>query len=184
MIIHKEENGETHYKYISPSKDEMYLQISKFDELIYQFISYHEDLDEKTFLVDYGAIGCILVRIDQRKEKFKIFHDDTIMNEMKEVALWAYWIIKMKPFKIIQADMLKKYRYINENFATFLILSVLKEEANRNNQTFELSEEYSHKLMYSLKFWSLSIDSFISMVEALNECPRQTMKKTRNKQNV
>lgn len=112
------------------------------------------------------------VRIDKRKDYFIIFHDDTDMNEIKETALLVYWLLKFKPFRIKDSNVLmhKKYRHINEAFSLFLIYSVLKQESVcHENVVFHISKEYNDKMMYAFRHWDISKEALMLVLESLCE---------------
>ena len=117
----------------------------------------------------------IIVRVDKRKAYYYCFHNMEI-NECKEAALYAYWIIKLRPFSIID----KKYQgnpdacTINESFAIYLIGLVL-ECTGRLKKTKNAKTSYSDFLEYSFRFRNFSIDSFIVLVESIST---ETLEKT------
>jgi len=63
--------------------------------------------------------------VEKREGYFVVFHKGTQINEIKQAALVAYWIIKFKPFMIDSDEPNRMHRYsrINEGFAFFYILS-------------------------------------------------------------
>ena len=114
------------------------------------------------------ALIDVIVRVDKRKAYYYCFHNMEI-NECKEAALYAYWIIKLRPFSITD----KKYRnkfdacIINESFAIFLIGLVL-ESTGRIKMTENMKNSYCNFLEYSFRFRSFSIDSFIVLIESIS----------------
>ena len=117
----------------------------------------------------------IIIRVDKRKAYYYCFHSMEI-NECKEAALYAYWIIKLRPFSITD----KKYQVnpdactINESFAIHLIGLVL-ECTGRIKKTKTAKTSYSDFLEYSFRFRSFSIDSFVVLVESIST---ETLEKT------
>jgi len=91
------------------------------------------------------------------------------INECKEAALYAYWILKLRPFTIID----DKYRKnidacnVNELFVVFLIGFVL-EAIGRIRKTPNIKESYSELIDYSFRFRNFSIDSFIVLIESIS----------------
>lgn len=74
----------------------------------------------------------VIIRVDKRADYFEYFHSEPSdimhMSEDKEIALYAYWIIKYKPFYISNPQQnesfVKEYRCtVNELLAAFLIVS-------------------------------------------------------------
>jgi hypothetical protein len=66
------------------------------------------------------------------------------INECKEVALYAYWILKLRPFVITDTAYL------------------------RDPDACYINESYSRFLEYSFRFRNFSIDSFIVLVESIS----------------
>lgn len=106
-----------------PMSDEEMLKIHRFYSNLFK-----KFLDEMNYPSDIGyyinsyALIDAIVRVDKRKAYFYCFHNMDI-NENKEVALYAYWIIKFKPFVILdnRYNDEKSSSYINELFATYII---------------------------------------------------------------
>jgi len=118
--------------------------------------------------ISYVALVDIIIRVDKRKAYYMCFHDMEI-NECKEVALYAYWIIKLRPFAITDKAYLRNPDAccINESFAIHFIGLVL-ELTHRIKYTKNIKESYSRFLEYSFRFRSFSIDSFIVLVESIS----------------
>jgi hypothetical protein len=132
-----------------------FLTLKGFPEGIENHISYYTLID-------------MIIRVDKRKAYYQCFHNMEI-NECKEVALYAYWVLKLRPFTI--TDL--KYKNdavagtINESFAVFLIGFVL-ESTNRIKQTPNIKEDYKRLMEYSFRFRNISIDSFIVLIESIS----------------
>jgi len=118
--------------------------------------------------ISYVALADIIIRVDKRKAYYLCFHDMEI-NECKEVALYAYWIIKLRPFVITDAAYQKDINacYINESFAIHIIGLVL-ELTHRIKNTKNIKESYTNFLEYSFRFRNFSIDSFIVLIESIS----------------
>jgi len=118
--------------------------------------------------ISYYTLIDIIIRVDKRKAYYMCFHDMEI-NECKEVALYAYWILKLRPFAITDTAYKNNVDAcnINESFAIYLIGLVL-ELTHRITHTKNIKESYSRFLEYSFRFRSFSIDSFIVLVESIS----------------
>ena len=118
--------------------------------------------------VSFFSLIDIIVRVDKRKAYYRFFHDMEI-NECKEAALYAYWILKLRPFSVTD----KKYRNtsaactINESFAIHLIGLIL-ENTGRIKQTVNVNDSYRNFLEYSFRFRNFSIDSFVVLIESIS----------------
>jgi hypothetical protein len=145
---------------------ERYLKL--FDKLFKHFLALKGFPAETEIHISYYSLIDMIIRVDKRKAYYQCFHSMEI-NECKEVALYAYWVLKLRPFTI--TDL--KYRNdemagtINESFAVFLIGYVL-ESINRIKQTPNLKADYNKLMEYSFRFRNISIDSFIVLIESIS----------------
>ncbi len=131
--------------------------------------------DTKYFINGYSLID-VIMRVDKRKAYFFCFHNMDI-NERKEAALYAYWIIKFKPFAIVDERYCnsKKSARINELFSAYVIYSILLSENDtyKKIEPMKLMEPkknkftYHDKLMYSLHYRGISIDSMMFLVDTM-----------------
>jgi hypothetical protein len=110
----------------------------------------------------------IIVRVDKRRAYYQCFHGMEI-NECKEAALYAYWILKLRPFAITDAKYSKTTDacHINELFVIYFIGLVL-ERTGRIKQTTAIKDSYSRFLEYSFRFRSFNIDSFLVLIESIS----------------
>ena len=170
IIQTKDKHGKEIYKYQQPEWKELYNKLEELLESFGKFIQAHDDLVLKDIAVNTPLLAEVLVRVDKRKDYFVIYHDDTEMNEIKEAALLAYWLIKFKPFSVKKPDLNIKYASINEHFALFVVYSAIKERTRRvSKMKFRVSKDYTHKISYALKYWDLSKESLMLISETLCE---------------
>jgi hypothetical protein len=142
--------------------------LQAFNERFIEFLSLKGfPPDVGKHISDFTLID-IIVRVDKRKAYYQYFHNMEI-NECKEAALYAYWILKLRPFTITDA----KYRkipdacHINELFVIYFIGFIL-EKTGRIKRTDSIKDSYSRFLEYSFRFRSFSIDSFLVLVESIS----------------
>ena len=162
----EERNKNLKYKRIPYKSIEKILQLfnKRFDE----FLILKGFPPETEKHVSFYTLIDIIVRVDKRKAYYRCFHDMDI-NECKEAALYAYWILKLRPFSITD----KKYRNaasactINESFVIHLIGLIL-ENTGRIKQTVNINDSYRNFLEYSFRFRNFSIDSFIVLIESIS----------------
>lgn len=169
MSIEERKNakGEKVYRYV-PLKQEIVFE--KYERLKGMLKDYLEtiEISEDDVCVNEYLVCHLLIRVDKRKEYFIIYHDETYINEIKETALLAYWIIRFKPFTLVELngnDSKEKLR-INEGFAAFLILGAIKGVKKKD---FKISKEHQKKLMYALKYWDISKEAMMLIAETLFE---------------
>ena len=172
IIQEKRDDGSISFRYKEPDKSASYEYAGKMMESLKKLLNAFSDLNLSDISCDFRMIGEIIVRVDKRKDYFQIFHEDTEMIEIKQAALIGYWLVKFKPLSIRSNSEVHKTRYsgINEQFAIFIILSVLSEIASREGtKEFRISKRYIDRLRYALKYWDLSKESIILVCESLME---------------
>lgn len=168
--LNKIRNSELEYTDI-PDEELLFI----YDEFENQFVKFLEEIkypSDTKYKIDSYALIDAIVRVDKRKAYFWCFHNMEI-NERKEVALYAYWFLKFKPFSICDnrfADK-KQTACINEMFAIYLISSILlfdddkfaEVNVSKANDKFT----YFDKLLYSLHYRCFTIDSFMLLVDSI-----------------
>jgi hypothetical protein len=118
--------------------------------------------------ISFFTLIDIIVRVDKRKAYYECFHAMEI-NECKEAALYAYWILKLRPFLITD----KRYQnktdacMINESFVIFFIGFIL-EATGRIKRSDNIKQSYRNFLEYSFRFRNFSIDSFVVLIESIS----------------
>lgn len=150
------------YRYYPPQDNVLEEKKNKWLNLFYSFLVY-EKIDIENVDIDMAAFIEILIRVDKREEYFSIYHDGTVMNELKETALIAYWIMKFKPFYN------KKTQLINERFSLFLVYGVCRETYEVYGLSFVISKKYKKHLKYAFIYWELSKEALMMIVQSL--CP-------------
>lgn len=165
------QNSENLNLYIAPSMD---MLREESNALLTIFFEYAESvgLSPNDVCIQRAIIPRILLRVDKRKDYFLRFHEQTHINEIKQAALMAYWIIKFKPFMVNTANLqdLQKFRRINEGFAAYYIFSAYIQCAIESNSLVgEPSPQLMKELMYALTYWDLSKESIILIAETLGE---------------
>lgn len=168
-VVYQEEKNQI--VYVSPEEE---LLLKKSNDLIQQFIKYakEQDFTIEEICIQRSLLPRIILRVDKREGYFIIFHEQTRINEIKQAALMAYWILKFKPFMINtkDPDRSHKYRRINEGFAAFYLLSAFKQYAVRQGYTVtEMSDRLIGELMYAFTYWDLSKEASILISETIGE---------------
>lgn len=168
-IIAETRNGEQSYKYKELGRDELYDRASGLLEVCKVYVENCPDLNLTDISCNFPSLFEIIIRIDKRKDYFDIFHEHTEMNEAKEAALLAYWILKFRPFSKSE-KLAKKYDNINEIFAVFILFCAIKEETKRSDgKHFSMSKEYIRKLSYAFRYWDISKEAMMLVSESLGE---------------
>ena len=179
------------FLYTPPSEDFMFKEVNALIKQFYIFCKKH-DIPDENISIQRELIPLIVLRVDKRATYFEIFHQKTKINELKQAALTAYWILKFKPFMIINDVSLSyEHRHINEGFALYYIIcsmerySVLVKEKTSIVQTASaklidflslastsnkgIPEEIRNELMYAFIYWDLSKESVILITETIGK---------------
>ena len=164
-------DGTKTYRYQAPSKEQKLLY---FQNLVDVFGQYAEsaDINKEDVEFDFKLMNEVNIRVDKRKDYYIIFHE-TCLNEVREAALTAFWILKFKPFLLKNPSETQRELNINCGFAAYLILSAVREYISRKyggDKTFAIyDEKYLERFRYSLKYWDLSKESLMMIAETLCE---------------
>jgi len=155
-------------KYKPIPLNEVYKQMGLIEYWFKEFLTYKGFPQNVQIHISYYSLIDIIVRVDKRKAYYMCFHDMEI-HECKEVALFAYWIIKLSPFTITDNAYSNNSDAgtINEAFAIFLIGFVL-ETTGRIVRTKNLKDAYYKLIDYSFRFRNFSIDSIIVLIESIS----------------
>lgn len=148
--------------------------MKKSNQLIQQFLKYAEaqGIRSEDVSIQRTIVPRILLRVDKREGYFMVFHDQTRINEVKQAALTAYWILKFRPFMVSDKnpELASRHCRINEGFAFFYILSALKQYAAINHITPRpLSKNLVDEILYAFSYWDLSKEAVILISETIGE---------------
>ena len=167
-------SSENSYK--RPSNSDVLELVHYFEEEIEYFIHYVLGYSNN---VEYSVCGLdiidIITRTDKRLHYFHVFHDMDV-NECKKAALFAYWIVKFRPIKIINDKYKNKIGYnneINELFAIHILISILagigriEQFDGTSGIDITMDNPYIKKLCYSFRFRNFTIDSMIVLADTI-----------------
>lgn len=171
IICKKNDEGKDEICYIPPKDDVL---MDKSNSLLSQFQKYAVavGLSPEEICIQRAVLPRIILRVDKREGYFVVFHEGTQINEIKQAALTAYWILKLRPFSIQSDDpqRLHQYSRINEGFAAFYMFSACKQCAQENGVTpRNISEHLREEIMYAFTYWDLSKEAIILIAETIGE---------------
>ena len=170
-VVCKKENGKDIIVYEPPVKDVL---MEKSNQLVKQFTKYAKSvkLVPGEVFIQREMLPRIILRVDKRESYFLVFHKGTKINELKQAALMAYWVLKFKPFMIDSKDpeRVHKYTRINEGFALFYILGACTRYAKeRKLQKRRMTLRLRDEIMYAFTYWDLSKEALILIAETIGE---------------
>lgn len=146
----------------------------KTNDLVAQFIKYAQSqkLSPEEVGIQRALLPYVIVRVDKRKKYFLTFHEGTKINEIKQAALVAYWILKFRPFMVCSEDPIyvRDFVRINEGFALFYILSACTQCAKKRGVVpTEPTGRLIDEIMYGFTYWDLSKEAIILIAETIGE---------------
>lgn len=150
--------------------DELIDELGMFQQQFKKYLALSGYAPDTQIAVSTRALVDAVIRTHKRKAYYRFFHNNMEISECKIAALYAYWIIKYRPFTITDA----RYVYnntgmcINEYFAVYMICCIIL-HCHEPVPTKVTKSTFFRKLLYSFRFRNLSIDSMILLVESI--CP-------------
>lgn len=126
-----------------------------------------------------GDITDISLRVNKRLAYYTFFHGIQA-SQRKVSALQAYWVVKLHPFIVEPEDSwgdgVREFcSLVNEHFAAYLMIAPvageLALEARSSERAFSYeaikASDYYEKLLYSLRYRNIPIDSFVLLSETM-----------------
>jgi hypothetical protein len=161
-VVFKDESQGCRFEYPDDATVLKYYQ--KIYAWFESYLSLHS-LSIASIQTNFNLLGDTIVRVIKRKDYYEVFHEGVQLNEAKEAALLAYWIIKYRPFSVVieKSETVQANLRINEGFAAFIIFSSAINGGNL------LSPAYVNTLMYAFQYWDLSKEAIMLIAETLYE---------------
>ena len=126
----KMENANEDKNYKQLTTEERQFQINKILAVWNDFISINDpDLGVNDVFINKRSLAEVVERVSKRKYYFEIFHQLYHVSEYKEVALYVFWITKLKPFTIVKEES-PLCASVNELFSVHMILSIFEKVRN------------------------------------------------------
>ncbi|MCL1853338.1 MAG: hypothetical protein FWF88_09975 [Peptococcaceae bacterium] len=158
-------NEETTHAIISDG--ELFDALQALEEHFQQFLSFSKYAPDLTYFVSRYDLIDVIIQVHKREAYDRFFHRME-MSERKRVALYAFWILKFKPFKITDVRFLDDdSENVNETFAIYLICAILF-YANKLQKTAVEKSGFYQNMLYAFRYRSFSVDSMILFVEAIS----------------
>ncbi len=169
MLVEQIVDGKKQIVYQYPDIEILHKQCNDLLRTFFRYAGCH-GLNSEDIYIQYALILQTILRVDMRKDYILCFHK-TYINEIKQAAFTAYWILKFKPFMVYGTALnCYKYRRINEGFAAFYIISSLNQVATEKGTTIgDLSNRLAKEIMYGLTYWNLSRQSIVLLAETIGE---------------
>lgn len=117
------------------------------------------------------ALEEIFERTHQREDYFIRYHNKLQMSNFKEIGLIAFWISKLKPFRLKAEYFDDNLDFsINEEFALFYVFNAVAQYAKKQGKQYSLARinhELYNELLYSMHYRDISKEAYGSIVELI-----------------
>ena len=158
-----EHNGEYYPAYTPPSDEQLLSMCARAEQAFLR--TFNEiGLISKDYYIDFNVFNEALIRTDQRKLHYMMYHSGMIMNELKRIAVLSYWIIRLKPIHRIAGGPID----VNEQVVIdWIFKSVATYRKRMNLPKPEFGEKLKADLLYALTYRDISYDYMTLLVEGL-----------------
>ncbi len=109
----------------------------------------------------------VVSRTYKRREYYRYFHNITKVSELKHTALTCFWLIKLKPFTVLNNNSPLRLS-VNEKFSLNLILSQISYFLTSKGKEFKMPDKcFIQDTLYSFKYRDLSKEAMILFVDSV-----------------
>ena len=124
------------------------------------------NIDSKKFKINVSALKDLIIRVDERKLYFFIYHNGMKPNECKILALFVYWTLKLRPFWLLTDENNSDFAaQINEKFCAYVFMQILyKINPQKCNEVAR--NGFLKELAYSFRFRDLTKESLYLIFDA------------------
>ena len=123
-------------------------------------------LDKNEYYVDALLVTVALIRTDQRKLHYLMYHNGMEMNELKWIAVLSYWMLRFKPINRIAGGPID----INEQVILCWVFRAIRNYRQKSSKpVVNVSERLKRDLLYAFTYRDISYDYMTILVESLAE---------------
>lgn len=137
---------------------------------------YEIDLNDIEYSED--TVQKIIDLVHKRKIYFQVFHGVNEINELKEIALYCFWILKLQPFYWAKSGRSiddSDFR-LNVKFALGIFYRGVRFYAKLKGDAFNCSERIFKDLSYSFAFRDWSKEAIMDLAQSLIIEPKKPIK--------
>ncbi|MCL2187359.1 MAG: hypothetical protein FWC16_00975 [Defluviitaleaceae bacterium] len=95
-MSHFEFNGAL-YSYYVQEPEEKLLERHAFAERMVGKAFRELGININDYHVDGALLNTAIIRINQRKLHYLMYHNGMKINELKQIAVFSYWVLRLKP---------------------------------------------------------------------------------------
>ncbi|MDR0867185.1 MAG: hypothetical protein LBP75_01760 [Planctomycetota bacterium] len=115
-------------------------------------------------LIDADRLNELIVRVEQRRVYFHVFHPEMKMGELNEFVLYTFWILKLCPFRL-PGDF--DPGLFNRDLAFAIFTRAVFNEAIKREKKTHLTRAIIDKLLYDFRYRDLSKEAMMTLAETL-----------------
>jgi hypothetical protein len=152
---------------------EMRAKQREFYDYYHDVFMLFQNLREEDAMFDRAVLAEIIERVEKRRVYFRIYYSKTQpcdMSELNTIALYCYWIAKLKPFYMAGTPS------INEKIAVYYFFHRLDQYITAENARnpavqarLQISPRIVEVLSYDLRYREMSKEALMTLAEALVE---------------
>jgi hypothetical protein len=151
-------------------KEEIALDVKKHIttvHVIFKTVCHDQNVDKNKFTEKYKIVGEAALRTLRRVDFYNQYHKSDL-SEVKEAAIFAFWILKLRPFCFKEVDNFTT-EHINEYVAIYLILHSIERayEVCGIEKKIPVTIDGYRQLIYRLRNWDLSKESLMTIADLL-----------------
>lgn len=126
----------------------------------------------KIYYVNMLALREVFERTHQREDYFARYHQNLKMSNYKEIGLIAFWIAKLKPFRL-KEEYFEDYfdLRINEEFSLYFVFNSVAKYAKEKGEKYSLdyiNPELYNEMLYTIQYRDLSKEAYGCLVELIS----------------
>lgn len=155
-------------KYEDLSIEETKKNLDRIINLWNAFVNSNDgNLDESNIDINERNLSEVIERVNKRRYHYDIYHNMSELSEIREIALLCYWIVKLKPFTVLDNQSPLR-NSANEFFCVYLIMAIIEYLTEKAEKPFEMpSNSLIKDTVYILKYRDLSKEAIILFVSTI-----------------
>jgi len=158
-------NGRMYPPYVEPEKAIKFKTLKTTAAMLIETFN-KLGLNVADYYIDFNGIENAVVRTDQRKLHYLMYHDGMEMDEIKQAAVFAYWMLRLRPIQHITGGI----NDINERVVLSFLFTVVnnyRKIKGMPKKTF--SDKLKKDMLYAVTYREISYDYMTLLVQSLTE---------------
>jgi len=91
------EHNDVLYPSYAEMSDEKHIERLMLAKSMFEKSFQEIKLDITKHYIEFHLVSDAIARTDQRKLHYLMYHDGMMMNELKQIAVFSFWILRLKP---------------------------------------------------------------------------------------